>query len=220
MSLRSTVAKWMIPMGFRQILRGPEKPKKDVNVNIDTIQLRHIIRYQFARKHLIGQKVLDAACGSGYGSELLDPVETYVGVDYADYCIEFAKDNFPAEHRTFIEGDIYLLNDRFPDSHFDAIISFETLEHVDHPDKVLAAFYKLLKPSGQLITSIPLNHPDLIYHKRQYTHREVLELLDDYISDHRFGMSEHLQRHLEISTISEVLPDEVKGTWLGILTKH
>jgi 2-polyprenyl-3-methyl-5-hydroxy-6-metoxy-1,4-benzoquinol methylase len=180
--------------------------------------LRHVRRYEFARTHFLGNTVLDAACGAGYGSDLLEPVEEYVGVDYAHSCIRYAQTNYGAEHRRFVEGDLYSLAAMFPPSSFDTIVSFETLEHLENPERVLSAFRDLLRPTGRLIMSIPLNHPDLVYHKRKYTHEDVYNLLRDLTADTETTLEEYLQKHLQIAPLRNLQSPGATGTWLGILT--
>ena len=217
MSLRRQIGQWLVPPAFHPIIRRLGWRKKDNNETVTTIQLRHICRYQFARKHIPGNTVLDAACGAGYGSDLLEPVDKYVGVDYADYCIRNAQKNYGAEHRSFIVGDLYSLANTFPRSSFDTIVSLETLEHLDNPKMVVSAFCDLLRPAGKLVMSIPLNHPDLVYHKRQYTHSDVRDLLSDFTSDSGPILEEYLQKHLQITPLTKELPPEATGTWLGVL---
>jgi 2-polyprenyl-3-methyl-5-hydroxy-6-metoxy-1,4-benzoquinol methylase len=193
--------------------------KKDINETISPIQLRHIRRYEFAKKHFKGKKILDAACGTGYGSDLLEPYSEYVGIDYADYCIKYAITNYSAEHRSFLEADIYQLNEQFQHNSFDTIISFETLEHIKYPEKALDMFFNLLKDDGILIISIPLNHPDIVYHKRKYSHEDVLHLLNSFVISKRIFYKEYFQHHLSISPLESILPSNGSGTWVGILQK-
>lgn len=192
---------------------------KDVNETITPIQLRHICRYEFAKSIIDGQTVLDAACGSGYGSDLLEPYSEYFGIDYADYCIEFAKTYYAADNRRFIENDLYKLDSIFLNDSFDSIISFETLEHIDEPEVVLEMFVNLLKKGGKLVISIPLNHPDIIYHKRQYTHSDVIDILSRTVIKKQIQYKEYIQQHLSILPLESMLPSNATGTWIGVLNK-
>lgn len=208
------------PPGFHQFLRLGTKPRKDVNETVSPIQLRHVYRYQFARQYLRGETVLDGACGAGYGSDILEPLRGYIGIDYADYCIEYANAHYSAPHRRFIQGDIYALQEGIlDDASVDAIVSFETLEHVEEPAKVLAAFMRVLRPGGRIVMSIPLNHPDLVYHKRIYSYDDVRELVMPFCEGGEHRLEEFLQLHLSIGKLEASLPRETKGTWLGVLTK-
>ena len=180
--------------------------------------LEHIRRYEFAKTNLHGSVILDAACGVGYGSEFLEPVEQYVGIDYAKYNIKYAKDTYGNYNRRFIDADIYKLENIFPDRSFDTIISFETLEHLDRPQDVLSIFFRLLKPQGKLIVSIPLNHPDTVYHKCIYNHRSIKLLFSQYSPQYEFYLQEYLQTSLKIRELSETLPINHKGYWIGVFS--
>jgi SAM-dependent methyltransferase len=84
--------------------------------------------------------VLDAACGTGYGREILqrpswDDCSTveYRGVDRDLSALEI-KYNWERTHY-FTEAD---LDAWVPDFRFDVFVSFETLEHVQYPDHLLS----------------------------------------------------------------------------------
>lgn len=100
----------------------------------DMLIRRHIERYALVRQYMFG-RVLDAACGVGYGTYLLakNPDVTYInGVDSDSESIEFANLNFKNEKTNFecnkienVAGD------------YDVLVSLETIEHLEEP-KVLA----------------------------------------------------------------------------------
>ena len=66
----------VLPIHWQRFMRT--RYKKDMNVFLAPNALRHIRRYEFARDNLSGQRILDVACGAGYGSDLLEPYEGYV----------------------------------------------------------------------------------------------------------------------------------------------
>ena len=100
--------------------------------------LEHIERYEFAKSYSKG-RVLDIACGVGYGSGILlednTEIVSYVGIDCCKDTIEYAK-----EHYSFLNTNYYLENALSSNLHqiygsFNTIISFETIEHF-REDKV------------------------------------------------------------------------------------
>lgn len=126
----------------------------------------HIIRYQWACSYIKpGDRVLDAACGLGYGSHVmrhLTHASQVVGVDGSDYAIDYATKSFPSSEGR-AEYIVGMLPDKlreFPDGAFDVIVSFETLEHVEQPTKLLQEFFRLLSPGGRVIVSVPNDWSD------------------------------------------------------------
>ena len=80
-------------------------------------------------------RVLDAACGVGYGSYLLakNPDVTYInGVDCDSESIEFANENFKSEKISFECSKIEDIK-----GNYDVLVSLETIEHLEEP-KALA----------------------------------------------------------------------------------
>ena len=100
-------------------------------------------------------KVLDAACGEGYGSYLLKMwgATEVVGVDVSQTSIDKATTIFKCENLKFQCQNVETL--QLPNHYFDVIVSFETLEHLDHPEKFLKEIRRVLKPGGTIIISCP-----------------------------------------------------------------
>ena len=115
----------------------------------------HWHRYAFAAEFVKNARVLDAACGEGYGSYLLaDTAEKVVGVDVSDAAITHATSRYAqADNLEFAVQDVTRLD--FADNSFDVVVSFETLEHLAAQDVMLAEFRRVLKPEGLLIISTP-----------------------------------------------------------------
>lgn len=149
---------------------------QDVRETITPVQLRHFSRYFFAKNEFQKCKLLDIACGTGYGSEILRSANNNViGMDISENAISYAKKNFPGRYET---GDIQNL--QFSDNYFDGIVCFETIEHVDDDDKAIIELKRVLKVNGVLIISIPLHHPDTIYHKKIYDYESARKLLEKH----------------------------------------
>jgi SAM-dependent methyltransferase len=121
------------------------------------IAYEHWHRYAFARQFAAGRRVLDAACGEGYGSALLGAVaSSIVGVDIDASSVAHASERYgEADRVRFVTGSCTSLP--LPDASVDAVVSFETIEHLDAADqpKMLAEFARVLKPDGLLVISSP-----------------------------------------------------------------
>src|SRR5690242_12845383 len=91
----------------------------------------HMARYEYAASVLSGKRVLDCACGVGYGAAILSGTCEAVGVDLDPAAIELARTRYPKQ--CFQIGDVYSVGLE----NYDAFVSFETLEHLDRPEEVI-----------------------------------------------------------------------------------
>ena len=119
------------------------------------IWYEHIHRYAFAARLCKDANVLDAACGEGYGAALLSgKAKSVTGVDLDEHTIAHATKRYQKhENLKFQVADC--TNLPFEDDSFDVIVSFETLEHLESQDALMADFRRVLKPSGFLLLSSP-----------------------------------------------------------------
>ena len=116
--------------------------------------LEHLHRYALAAKLVAGKKVLDIACGEGYGSKILSGVAVSVtGVDVNEEVIRQAEKKYTSTGLKFVHGSV----NKIPadDGSFDVIVSFETLEHTTHHEEMLQEFKRVLRVNGLLIISTP-----------------------------------------------------------------
>lgn len=116
----------------------------------------HLDRYNFAA-NLVNKDsvVVDAACGSGYGSEILSSrYKKVFGFDLSDHALRFARNHHQHENICFLKADLNALIPMEPDA-ADFVVSFETLEHVARQDVMLKEFSRILKKGGTLIISTP-----------------------------------------------------------------
>lgn len=123
----------------------------------------HWHRYAFAAPITAGRRVLDAACGEGYGAALLarSGAAAVLGVDLDPATVAHATARYGGTPRLVFERADASALDALPDASFDLITSFETLEHLHAQDALLAGFARLLAPGGLLLVSTP--------DRRQYT---------------------------------------------------
>ena len=117
----------------------------------------HWHRYAFARRFVAGRRAADIACGEGYGSALLASVAaTVVGVDVDADAVAHAQAAYAGTaNLRFVEGSAAALP--LADASVDAIVSFETIEHLPAADqpRMLAEFARVLAPGGVLVLSSP-----------------------------------------------------------------
>ena len=111
----------------------PDEISFDGATGLDTLKL-HRDRYVFAKSHLIGGSVLDMACGVGYGTFLMaadnPAIDKAVGVDVSPEAIRYASARYGSGNVKFHCADAISFR---ADMRFDALVSLETIEHVDCP---------------------------------------------------------------------------------------
>lgn len=139
----------------------------------------HLARYQTAAGYVSGKRVLDIACGTGYGSQMLRlaGASSVVGVDLSPETVQYARQKYQMPGVEFICADA----ENFECSEqFDVVVSFETIEHLHYPKKFLERICSLLVPGGNLLLSVPLGetrHFDS-YHLHAFTQEQVFALLE------------------------------------------
>lgn len=129
----------------------------------DALLPREKARYEWAAKNLVGKKILDIGCSSGYGTRLLPKDIQYVGIDKDEKIIEFAKANFGDENHQFICMDVNSLTWAEDAEGFDTIIAFEVLEHIENGRELAQ---ELKKHCKCLLASAPYYEPEgPVHHK-------------------------------------------------------
>jgi 2-polyprenyl-3-methyl-5-hydroxy-6-metoxy-1,4-benzoquinol methylase len=114
---------------------------------------RHLIVYRWIAARVAGQRVLDMACGEGYGSSVLaSEAASVVGVDANPEAFEHARLRYTRPGLTFERGLVETYGE--PGS-FDAVVFLQTIEHVQDSVAVLRHFRSLLRPGGTAYISTP-----------------------------------------------------------------
>jgi 2-polyprenyl-3-methyl-5-hydroxy-6-metoxy-1,4-benzoquinol methylase len=184
---------------------------RDVQMYISPITIKHIERYRLAARFIPpGCRVLDAACGSGYGSSFLKDCE-YVGIDLDGSVLQYARQNYTGVFEQLPLQEVSKLGK------FDAIISFETLEHLENPLSGMVALISCLKSGGCLILSFPLNHPDDIYHKTIFTPEKVQNLFSESFGARHFKRTDFYQPGILIGELDQELSETDEGTLTVLL---
>jgi len=119
------------------------------------IRLEHFHRYHWCLPYVAGKRVLDIACGEGYGSRILASRASSVqGVDISEEAVEHARHAYAGvEGLEFKQGDAAVIP--LPDSCVDVVVSFETIEHHDRHDEMMSEIRRVLTDDGLLIISSP-----------------------------------------------------------------
>jgi SAM-dependent methyltransferase len=147
----------------------------------------HEKRYRFALPYCAGKRVLDAACGVGYGSAILAPTAAHVvGMDIDEAAIEYARERYAAPNVEFRVGD--LLAPELDDASFDVVCSFETLEHLPDGEAFLGHIARCLRDDGVLVVSTPradrtTHRPENPFHHVEYSRADLDALLRRHFAE-------------------------------------
>lgn len=184
----------------------------DISI-LDMYQQNHIQRYLFAEKLISNNLVCgDFACGTGYGSVILSKnSKSVLGIDLNSKVIEEIKKRYQSITNVSFENK-NLLEIEF-ENKFDAIISFETIEHFTEENiyKLLSLYNKALKDNGQLIISVPYLQEESENAKKLGFHL-TFEINEDKISnwlrDTGFIVEKNYYQNYKTHTIHETLDDK------------
>jgi 2-polyprenyl-3-methyl-5-hydroxy-6-metoxy-1,4-benzoquinol methylase len=142
----------------------------------------HMMRYEFAAALLSGERVLDMACGCGYGSALLaekNPDKIVIGIDKDPEAIRYAHANYCLPNLSYLCADAETFRDPLK---FGTIVSLETIEHLPRPQVLVANYARLLEPAGQIIASVPIT-PTMDgnpHHLHDFTKRSFFALFKSH----------------------------------------
>jgi 2-polyprenyl-3-methyl-5-hydroxy-6-metoxy-1,4-benzoquinol methylase len=114
---------------------------------------RHLAVYEWIGARVIGSRVLDMACGEGYGSAVLARgAESVLGVDANPEAFEHARLRYAGQNLRFERG---MVENHGEPGAYDAVVFLQTIEHVQDPLAVLRHFRSLLAPGGAVYVSTP-----------------------------------------------------------------
>ena len=110
----------------------------------------YVYRYAFASLFVGGKRVLEIACGEGYGAAALQRASAahVIGVDISESVCLHARNKYGVDARPGTAEQIPLA-----DGSVDVIVSFETIEHVPDTSRFLDECLRILVPGGRLIIS-------------------------------------------------------------------
>jgi 2-polyprenyl-3-methyl-5-hydroxy-6-metoxy-1,4-benzoquinol methylase len=113
---------------------------------------RHEIVYEWVAQRVKGLRVVDMACGEGYGSAILARAgaANVVGVDANPEAHEHARLRYTAPNLRFARDLVQTF-----DEPCDAVVFLQTIEHVEDAGAVLEHFKALTSDTGTAYVSTP-----------------------------------------------------------------
>jgi len=154
-----------------------------------TIAYEHLHRYAYATTLVRNKRVLDLACGEGYGTKMLAAAATsVVGVDIDDSVIRHASEKYGSANVRFLLGSITAVP--LKDDHsIDVMICFEAIEHIEDQEALLREVERLLTPDGIFIVSTP----NKAIYRDQSTEENPFHLKELYFEEFREILTRHFR---------------------------
>lgn len=141
------------------------------------LQLLTCIRFLRPRMYQMRGKVLDVGCGEMPFRAYLSPKVQYQGLDVAE-AVSFGM----RDHPDIVHFDG--VNIPFPDQSWDGIICTEVLEHTVDPEALIAEMYRVLRPGGTILITVPfaarVHHAPHDY--QRFTRFRLARMLSDFES--------------------------------------
>jgi GT2 family glycosyltransferase/ubiquinone/menaquinone biosynthesis C-methylase UbiE len=148
------------------------------------IVYEHLHRYALCKEFATGRRVLDLACGTGYGTAILGTAAAQVtGLDISAKAIRAARKRYATDNVNFVIGDCFDLP--FEAGSFDLVVANEMIEHVEGHSALLAEIRRVLADKGLLLVSTPNKpvynryKPPNAYHVAELEIPEFRKLLTD-----------------------------------------
>lgn len=172
----------------REERRAANRGERQAAPTIDGIRADHVARYRLALDYIRAHdRVLDIACGVGYGSHLIatsSACARVTAIDRSPQALAYARQHYQAPTIDFIQADC--VQAPLPAGQFDVAVSFETVEHLPDDVAFIKQLHAALRPAALLLLSTP-NQQHLPYapdrfphHQRHYTPDAISALLQDH----------------------------------------
>jgi 2-polyprenyl-3-methyl-5-hydroxy-6-metoxy-1,4-benzoquinol methylase len=147
----------------------------------------HLNRYELVKKYVDNKKVLDIACGSGYGSYMLAKegnAAEVIGCDLSPDSIRYAKHKYKNPQLEYFIADA---EKYIRDSYFDVVVSFETIEHLNNYEVFLTNIQTSLSSDGLFFVSTPITRQTTTncgnpYHNIEWSFSDFQNLVKKYFT--------------------------------------
>ncbi len=124
--------------------------------------------------------ILDVGCGTGGNIILLKEFGNVTGIDFSDEALRLAGGK---GFDKLVRADATAMP--FSDNTFDLVSALDTIEHIAEDLKVVQESFRVLKPGGIFLVTVPAypwlwsQHDEAIHHVRRYYRRELVNKLKE-----------------------------------------
>ena len=122
--------------------------------------------------------VLDMGCGTGLMLEALGPLAHPVGVDFSPLALKFCRQR---EIARLVCAPVESLP--FRNEQFDLLLALDLLEHMDDDAALIREMWRLCRPDGHVLITVPAfpflwsDHDEALHHRRRYTRQSLRRLI-------------------------------------------
>ena len=139
---------------------------------------RSVLAYHRAAE-LVSGDILEIGTGSGYGVEVIAPKATrYITIDK-----HLPQNPLQLDNVEYYEMEVPPID--FESGSFDAVVSFQVIEHIEEDIDFVREVARVLRPGGKFVVSTP-NAPMSLtrnpWHVREYNADELRNLLECHFS--------------------------------------
>jgi SAM-dependent methyltransferase len=176
------------------------------------VGLHHLQRYEFTGRFVAGRRVLDIACGNGYGSYALMSCGaiSVEGVDLDRSAIDYALQHYKRE------GLRYECRDAFSQppvpGGYDVVVSFETIEHLHNPGEFISKLRRIISDQGLLVISAPNT---LQYQKAEPPVENPFHLSEPTYDEFRSWVEQDFRIEQEWEQSPVTMNFNLQAEWLG-----
>lgn len=143
----------------------------------------------------IHDQTLDIGCGEKPYEKIFKNVSSYIGMEF----------DSPKNHNRFKYVDVWYDGKVFPfdNSRFDSIIMTQVLEHIFNPDQFLEEVYRVMKPGGSLLLSVPFVWDE---HEQPHDYARYSSFgLNHLLQNHGFEIEKHLKSSSDVGVIFQLI---------------
>lgn len=187
----------------------------------------HLNRYNYALPYSKDNRVLDIACGCGYGSYLLateGEAKIVIGVDLDEEAIRYGNYRYSQNNLQRFQSDAVTFKH---EDKFDLIISFETIEHIPNYLEFIENLYENLEDDGVLLISTPITqktntNPNNPFHVIEWNffdfHKLFIDkfiivdiILQDIIIQNENKRQKYTLKNRILNRISTIKSNDIEG---------